>query len=132
MSTVLLEVILGGGGGILRPFEGMVFAFCRYYGHVTNTIAELRALIDGLKLCISMNILSISIESDSMVLIDVLHGKVNPPDHWGIFEFRDPFPDKELRKLSHGHCSSSRWQIINILMLRSSWSNHNVLVRYYP
>lgn len=87
--------------------EGMVFAFCRYYGHVTNTIAE---FIAWFELCISINILlSISIESDSMVLIDVLHGKVNPPDHWGIFEFRDQFPDKELRKLSHGHCSSSRW-----------------------
>ncbi|XP_043692976.1 uncharacterized protein LOC122643420 [Telopea speciosissima] len=43
-----------GGGGVIRDSSGnVVMAFANFYGHCTNTEAEMRLILDGLQLCAS-------------------------------------------------------------------------------
>lgn len=36
------------GGGIIRNLEGrMIYAYASFYGYTTNTVAEIRALLQG-------------------------------------------------------------------------------------
>ncbi|XP_041026987.1 14.7 kDa ribonuclease H-like protein [Juglans microcarpa x Juglans regia] len=61
---------ISGGGGIIRDDQGGVVAgFAHNYGHATNTIAECRALLDGLRLCRQLGLRDVLVESDSMVIV---------------------------------------------------------------
>ncbi|XP_058111312.1 uncharacterized protein LOC131254341 [Magnolia sinica] len=65
-----------GGGCICRDSNGnLVFAFAEGYGSSSNNRAELRALHDGLELCISCGLLCVSIESDSKWVVDCINGR---------------------------------------------------------
>lgn len=62
---------LSGGGGVLRDHGGsLVAAFLTYFGQCSSIEAELRAALEGLKLCISLGFVHIDIECDSLVLLD--------------------------------------------------------------
>lgn len=58
-----------GGGGIIRDSRGNVMAGAHYYGQATNTIAECRALLDGLWMCRQLGSRDILVESDSKVIV---------------------------------------------------------------
>lgn len=55
-------------GGIIRDSCGyMVCAFSHFYGPGTNMLAEISALRDGLRLCRSLNLMHVLVETDSAV-----------------------------------------------------------------
>ncbi|XP_043694481.1 uncharacterized protein LOC122645214 [Telopea speciosissima] len=57
---------LGGGGGVVRNTRGEVLAaFSNFYGYYTNSIAELRALRDGIALCQALGFSDVVVNSDS-------------------------------------------------------------------
>lgn len=62
-----------GGGGIIRDAHGQVLAsFTSSYGVLSNTVAEGRALLDGLRMAHQLGIQSLRIELDSQVIINWL------------------------------------------------------------
>ncbi|XP_058089091.1 uncharacterized protein LOC131236018 [Magnolia sinica] len=72
-----------GGGGICRKEDGsFIFAFSAGYGYGTNNSAELRAIYDGLELCLLKGINRIMVELDSKLVIAILVGESRCPWHW--------------------------------------------------
>ncbi|MQM08604.1 hypothetical protein Taro_041461 [Colocasia esculenta] len=70
-----------GGKGILRNSNGdIVFAFSAAYPEVNSSIeAEALALHDGLSICCDLGILSAVVESDSLILVQIMNGKFSCP-----------------------------------------------------
>lgn len=67
-----------GGGGVIRDHKGsVIFAFLHYYGH--SLIAEMRALLDGLRYCSALSLAVTHVEVDSKLLVDILHGVSSCP-----------------------------------------------------
>ena len=61
------------GATILRNDKGnVVLAGCETHGHNTNLVTELRAMIMGLKLYLQHGFCYIIVESNCMVLINLL------------------------------------------------------------
>ncbi|XP_043694140.1 uncharacterized protein LOC122644825 [Telopea speciosissima] len=64
---------LGGGGGIIRDRQGEVLvAFSNFYGPCTNSLAKLRALRDGLKLCKVMGLMDEVVNYDLEATVKVV------------------------------------------------------------
>ncbi|KAK3199205.1 hypothetical protein Dsin_022620 [Dipteronia sinensis] len=62
-----------GGGGIIRDCHGMMkAAFSSYFGNGTNSSAELKAILEGIRLCKWLLYFNVIIESDSRLVIDWL------------------------------------------------------------
>ncbi|KAF5472295.1 hypothetical protein F2P56_009026 [Juglans regia] len=62
-----------GGGGILQDMDGnFKAAFSSHFGLGTNNKAELRAILEGIRLCKSLSFSKIIIESDSNLIVDWL------------------------------------------------------------
>ncbi|KAK2641265.1 hypothetical protein Ddye_023028 [Dipteronia dyeriana] len=60
-----------GGGGILRDMdENFKAAFSAHFGLGTNNGAELRAMLEGIRLCKSLIFSKVIIESDSKLIVD--------------------------------------------------------------
>lgn len=60
-----------GGGSVIRDERGGLLAvFCVSYGLGFSSYAELRTLIDGVRICSEMNYLAIQIECDSRTAVD--------------------------------------------------------------
>ena len=76
MLMVVVKTIQGrggGGGSILRNSAGEVlFAQADYYGETTNSVAEAKALLQGLELCKTQGIDVVDIEVDSTMLVQIL------------------------------------------------------------
>ena len=64
---------LAGGGGIIRDSVGRwVKGYARAIGVTTSVAAELWALRDGIRLCISLNLPAMEIELDAKVVADFM------------------------------------------------------------
>ena len=64
-----------GGDAVLRDSSGaFIFTYSCYFGIATSLAAEVRALLMGVKLCISNGYNLLYIESDSKVLLQILEG----------------------------------------------------------
>lgn len=60
-----------GGGGILRDMDGnFKAAFSAHFGVGTNNGAELRAMLEGIRLCKRLSFFNVIIESDSKLVVD--------------------------------------------------------------
>lgn len=71
---------LSGGGGGLRNCRGkMIFAYSFFFWHGSSFLAELRALLIGLRVCKVMGQAPHIIELDSKVLVDLLLNRAKPP-----------------------------------------------------
>ncbi|XP_058082424.1 uncharacterized protein LOC131230531 [Magnolia sinica] len=74
---------LSGGGGICRGDKGnFIFAFTTGYGHGSNVHVELRAFHDGIYCCLSKGLKKVIIESDSLLLINLISGEASPGWKW--------------------------------------------------
>ena len=72
-----------GRGGILRDHYGrIIFAFSHFYNLQTNTAAKARVIRDGLLLCEAHDLRDIVLESNSRVLVDMLHS--GHCTHWRL------------------------------------------------
>lgn len=72
-----------GEGGIIRDHHGhMILAFAGYFGICSNNVAEAMAILQGLRICIDRGFLKIIVESDSVMLVNIINKKVRPP--WQI------------------------------------------------
>ncbi|XP_027122034.2 uncharacterized protein [Coffea arabica] len=79
-----------GGGGLFRDSEGrFLLGFSCSFGEATSLQAELKALLFGVRLGVSRGLVRLHLESDSMVLVRIIQGKVRCP--WRL--------QKELREL---------------------------------
>lgn len=75
-----------GGGGIIRNFQGhILLAFSHYYENCPSLVAEARALADGIKYLSAISSKSALVESDSLLLIQVLNKQTDCP--WEILPF---------------------------------------------
>ncbi|CAN1182479.1 Putative ribonuclease H protein At1g65750, partial [Linum perenne] len=64
-------------GGLLRDERGgFVHAFCGNIGHCSITRAELRAVVEGLKLAWSLGIRRVAVQSDSRAAVNILQGEL--------------------------------------------------------
>lgn len=59
-----------GGGWVVRDTQGALIAgFSTFYGWETNTTAEVRALLDGIRLCIKLQLDRIEIGTYLQLLV---------------------------------------------------------------
>jgi len=61
-------------GGVILNNENSVGTFSKYIGIQTNNFAEYTALLEGLNICISKNILAIDCFLDSDLVVKQLNG----------------------------------------------------------
>ncbi|KAK0598182.1 hypothetical protein LWI29_032329 [Acer saccharum] len=62
-----------GGGGVIRDCHGMaIAAFSSFFGNGTNNSAELKAIMEGIRLCKRLLHFNVIIESDSRIVVDWL------------------------------------------------------------
>ncbi|XP_019266683.1 PREDICTED: uncharacterized protein LOC109244105 [Nicotiana attenuata] len=72
-----------GGGGIIRDQLGdMVKAFAEFYGHCSNNMAEAKAVLHGIKLCNSLGLQNVIVETDSLLIVSIINRRMKPP--WRI------------------------------------------------
>ena len=70
---------IAGGGGLVRDENGSwVFGFAKKIGKASSFIAELWALHDGLRLCLSRNILVVEVELDAKSIVELLTKQHHP------------------------------------------------------
>ncbi|KAM7493274.1 hypothetical protein LguiB_027883 [Lonicera macranthoides] len=82
----------GGGESILRDDKGQVlFACADYYANTTNSIAEAKALLQGLQVSKEKEFDHIDIEVYSLMLKNIIEGSMATP--WSIAY--------EVRKIKH-------------------------------
>ena len=68
-----------GGGGLIRDSNGLwVRGYARAIGTTSSVAVELWALRDGIRLCISLNLLVVKFEFDAKLVVDLL-SQVNDP-----------------------------------------------------
>lgn len=69
---------LCGRGGILRDDKGkVIFAFACPFGYGSSLEAEFKAMLHGIHLYCEKGISSFQGESDSLILVNILSGKVS-------------------------------------------------------
>ncbi|KAK0606889.1 hypothetical protein LWI29_005714 [Acer saccharum] len=87
------------GGGIIRDSNGMVKgAFSTHYGDGTNDGADLKAIVDGIRLCKKLHLVNIIIESDSKIVVDwICKGRCTL---WYLWDFWEDLC-RELRGLNY-------------------------------
>ncbi|XP_060197735.1 uncharacterized protein LOC132626759 isoform X2 [Lycium barbarum] len=67
-----------GAGGIVRDSNGnLIMAFAKSLGKGSSNLAEAKAALYGMKWCISNGFRNIILESDSLIIINMLEGKIN-------------------------------------------------------
>ncbi|XP_022868244.1 uncharacterized protein LOC111387881, partial [Olea europaea var. sylvestris] len=60
-----------GRGGVIRANNGeFIYAFHTFYGHGINTWVELKAVLEGIHICVERNFPKIIIKSDSQVVVN--------------------------------------------------------------
>lgn len=57
----------------------MVWAIAHFYDKQTNMVAEARALLQGISKCWIDGDVQVDVDTDSMILIQILQGKVDIP-----------------------------------------------------
>lgn len=69
-----------GGGAVLRDYNGdVIFAASIFFGKATSVYAEVLALIHGLKLCEERGLQGFQVDTDSLLLVNMIHGVVSIP-----------------------------------------------------
>ncbi|XP_071920660.1 uncharacterized protein [Coffea arabica] len=72
-----------GGGGLLRDSNGqLLVAFSAYLGEATSLRAEVLAMLKGVQLCLGKGFLPRIVQSNSMLLIDILQRRCHCP--WSV------------------------------------------------
>ena len=71
-----------GGGGVLRDHAGqMIMAFSAYFGFCSKNSAEALALKTGLRWCLDHDFHRVAVESDSLLIIQMVKGMIDSPWH---------------------------------------------------
>ncbi|XP_009774155.1 uncharacterized protein LOC107768948 [Nicotiana tabacum] len=69
-----------GGGGLIRDHHGILIeAFAEFYRDCSCNIAEAKAMMRGIKMCISKGFTNVIVESDSLILLNLIKRIRNPP-----------------------------------------------------
>ena len=72
---------LAGGGGLIRNDKGeWVKGFARAIGSITSVAAELWALRDGIRLCITLKLPAVEIKLDSKLVMDLMKKELDHPN----------------------------------------------------
>lgn len=65
------------GGAIICSWDGSLWQVFQSYGHGVNDAAEFWALLEGLNLCRSLNVVQLDVETDAKVIMAWLTGTCN-------------------------------------------------------
>ncbi|XP_027169553.1 uncharacterized protein LOC113769290 [Coffea eugenioides] len=66
---------VSGGGGVVRDGEGrFIIGYSCFFGLLTSLHAELKAILFGVRLCVARGLQDLHVESDSLVLVQILQG----------------------------------------------------------
>ncbi|XP_075091582.1 uncharacterized protein LOC142171777 [Nicotiana tabacum] len=69
-----------GGGGMIKKYNGeMIKAFAEFYGQGNNNLAEAKAMLYGVKLCCNCGFSKVIVESDSMLIVNLVNQRIKPP-----------------------------------------------------
>ena len=86
---------IAGGGGILRGLSGhFIFAFAKVFDMDGGLQADLKAVLEGVKLCVQHDFADVHVESNSLLLVQMFHDEVGIP-WWLMRDF------EELLALQH-------------------------------
>ncbi|KAF3658030.1 hypothetical protein FXO38_13424 [Capsicum annuum] len=58
---------------------GGITGLAKNYEIYSNNLAEVKAILQGIKICISMRLSNVIIEDDSQIIIDMINNKMKPP-----------------------------------------------------
>ncbi|XP_071916199.1 uncharacterized protein [Coffea arabica] len=71
---------VSGDGGVMRDSDGQViFGYSCFFGSLMSLHAELKAMAFGVQLCVARGLHDLYIETDSLVLVQILQGKRGCP-----------------------------------------------------
>ncbi|KAM3379576.1 hypothetical protein P3S68_011990 [Capsicum galapagoense] len=66
-----------GGGGLLGNYLGkLIMTFTAYFGSCSNNLAKIKAIIIGMKWCLDNGYCKITVESDSLPIIQMITEKL--------------------------------------------------------
>ena len=92
----------------MRDSHGVVqWALEDYYGEVTNTVAEVKALEQGLRLCVTRGYQAVDIEVDSKILVLMIQKRGSVP--WTVLG--------ELKNIQE-HLSKLHYRIMHVIERR--------------
>ena len=76
-------------GGILRDPEGrFIVAFAKVFDVAKSLQAELKAVLEGVRLCVQRGFAEVHVESDSLLLVRMFHAEVGIP-WWLMRDFEE-------------------------------------------
>ena len=112
---------LAGGGGLIRNDKGeWVKGFARAIGSTTSVAAELWALRDGIRLCITLKLPAVEIELDSKLVVDLMKKELDHPNGIDILvadcrKFLKDIPQVRIR-----HCYREANKCVDALARRGA------------
>ncbi|CAI9775522.1 unnamed protein product [Fraxinus pennsylvanica] len=118
-----------GGGGVIRNDKGMVLAaFATNFGIASNNEAELRALLEGLKLCQHIGVFHVDVECDSKIVVEwMLKRKCTV---WYLWDFWEELLNlMNLFEIQVSHQFREENQVANLL---AKMDAHGVTQRSTP
>ncbi|PHT83734.1 hypothetical protein T459_12177 [Capsicum annuum] len=66
---------MGSYGFYLRNVErDLIYALGKSIDLITNVVAEMRAIVEAIKYCISKDIRRIRVDSDSLLMVNITNG----------------------------------------------------------
>ena len=96
---------LARGGGLIRNEIGeWVKGYARAIGYATSVAAELQALRDGIRLCISLKVLVLVIELDAKLVVELLKKDVENPNGISVLVADCRERLKEIPMVRIQHC----------------------------
>nr|XP_027102332.1 uncharacterized protein LOC113723448 [Coffea arabica] len=105
---------ISGSGGILRDGGGrFCLAFSCHFGKPTSLQAEARAFLVGVEMCVQGGFDLFKVELDSLVLVNILLGKVGCP--WSIYKEGQQLLDLKERFPQVSHCFHQANQVADVL-----------------
>jgi len=129
MALLLGNPGKAGGGGLICNHHGeWVCGYSRAIGHTTSVAAELRALRDGINLCVELNLLSVLIELDAKLVVELLQKDE------GSFNSNDTIMAglQKIQRTRVLHCYRAANKCVDTLARRGALLSHDFVIFHTP
>ncbi|KAK4711086.1 hypothetical protein R3W88_005599 [Solanum pinnatisectum] len=120
---------IGAYGFCLRDNKGdLIYAEAEKIGQTTNVEAEMKAILEALKYCVSKEVRRLVIESDSLLMVNIINKTWRVP--WELAEQYDEL-QQALMKIEaiirhtfrEGNKWPTTWQTLLLTMMKSRFSD---------
>lgn len=117
-----------GGGGLIHNNKGeWIQGYVRAIGCTTSVVAELWALRDGIRLCITLKIPAVVFELDAKLIVDLLQKEEGHLNSIGALVSDCKAGLKEIPMVKIQHCYREANKCANTLA-RGELSSHRILL----